>query len=238
MPQSPHKLKKMRLTLDHIAHVERVEPDPGVAPGLREPTEQEYSALVTDLLREHDPQNIWIFAYGSLIWNPGFDVVEELPATAMGWHRSYCMTINRCRGLPEFPSLMLALDRGGSCKGIALRLGSKEHLAQLRSLMRREIDSIPTTYIPRWITVQTKKGALKALTFVIDPKGSAYAGRLPIDKVANTLAMAAGHLGSSAAYLHRTVSKLEEHGIRDSNLWKIQQLVAEKIEGSQQKSKF
>jgi glutathione-specific gamma-glutamylcyclotransferase len=125
---------------------------------------------------------------------------------------------------------MLALDRGGSCKGVVYRLPAQDHFGQLRLLMRREIDANPPTNVPRWIQVRTASGDLRALAFVARTDGPAYAGRLALDDVADVLAHAAGHWGSSAQYLYRTVTMLEECGIRDRNLWEVQRLVARKIE--------
>ena len=87
----------------------------------------------------------------------------------------------------------------------------------------------PKSCVPRWISVKTEQGTVRALTFVAAPDGNAYAGKLPIEKVAHVLARAAGHWGSCAQYLFRTATMLEEHGIRDRNIWMIQGLVAKEI---------
>lgn len=224
------KVANMKLTAELVARVERMEPDPGPEPGTTEHTEAEFVAMVEALLSEYKPDELWIFAYGSLIWNPEFEFLESRSATANGWHRSFCLKITRWRGTRELPALMLALDRGGSCKGIVYRLPAQDHFGQLGLLMRREIDANPPTNVPRWISVKTDKGAVRALAFVATPNGNAYAGKLPLEKVALVLARAAGHWGASAQYLFRTVTKLEEHGIRDRNVWRIQSLVAHEIE--------
>ncbi|ESX13024.1 cation transporter [Mesorhizobium sp. LSJC265A00] len=229
MDKKPVGRSSMALTADLVARVERVEPDPGPEPGTTEHTDAEFDSLVEQLLSEHRPEALWVFAYGSLIWNPEFAHVEQRPATAPGWHRSFCLTLTRWRGTRDLPALMLALDRGGSCNGIVYRLPAEDHVGQLGQLMRREIDANPPTNVPCWIKVKTKDGPLRALAFVAAPGGRAYAGRLPLEQVADTLARAAGHWGSSAQYLFRTVSKLEESGIRDRNLWRIQDLVAQQI---------
>jgi cation transport protein ChaC len=231
MTRRPNKNEPIALTEELVALVDRIEPDPGLEQGMQEPTDEYYSSLVTSLLEQNSPDELWVFAYGSLIWNPGFEVEKAIPALAVGWHRSYCITLTRCRGTPLCPSLMLAIDRGGSCRGVALRLPAKDRFSQLRTLMQREIDALPATYIPRWITIQTEDGPRPALTFVVDTKGPAYAGKLPLDHVARTLAISAGHLGSSAVYLHKTVSHIDAHGIRDRNLWEIQRRVAKEIRG-------
>ena len=229
MKGKPTSRGPMALTADLVARVERIEPDPGPEPGTAEHTDAEFDGLVEQLLSQYRPEALWVFAYGSLIWNPEFVPVEQRPATAPGWHRSFCLKLTRWRGTRELPALMLALDRGGSCKGIVYRLPAEDHFGQLGQLMRREIDANPPTNVPRWIKVRTRDGPLRALAFVAAPDGRAYAGRLPPEQVADTLARAAGHWGSSAQYLFRTVAKLEESGIHDRNLWRVQDLVARHI---------
>ena len=223
--------RTLTLTQELVARVERVEPDPGPEPGTSEHTEDELITMVEELLQEHTPQPLWIFAYGSLIWNPEFEVVESRPAVASGWHRSFCLKLTRWRGTRETPALMLALDRGGSCNGLAYRLPPQDHFQQLMLLMVREIDANPPTNIPRWIYVKTGQDTIRALAFVAARQGVAYAGKLPLESVAHILARAAGHWGSAAQYLFRTVSMLHQHGIEDRNLWRLQELVASEIEG-------
>lgn len=230
MLKSRHNDQNMHLTAEHVARVERLEPDPGPQPGTRKPDESDFAKFVQDLLGQHRPKNLWVFAYGSLIWNPEFKFEEMQTATARGWHRSFCINLTRWRGTRELPGLMLALDRGGSCKGLAFRLPAEDHYGQLMTLMRREVGAIPATNVPRWIKVFTENGPLLALAFVVDTKGPTYAGKQSIEQVARVLAKAAGHLGSAAQYLYNTVSKLESHGIRDKNLWEIQKLVAQEID--------
>ena len=226
------KKRQLSLTAELVARVERMEPDPGPDPGTSDHTEAEYDAVVEALRSEYTPVELWVFAYGSLIWNPEFESLESRSATAGGWHRSFCLKLTRWRGTRELPALMLALDRGGSCKGVAYRLPAKDHFGQIGLLVRRELDANPPTNVPRWISVKTKGGTLRALTFVADPEGRAYAGRLSLERVAHVLARAAGHWGSTAQYLFRTVTMLEQHGIRDRNLWRIQRLVAQEIEAA------
>lgn len=223
---------RRNLTAELVAHVERFEPDPGPEPGTAEHTKAEFDAMAQALLHEYRPQALWVFAYGSLIWNPEFEFEERRSATAFGWHRSFCLTLTRWRGTRELPALMLALDRGGSCQGVAFRLPAQDHFQQIGLLLAREIDANPPTNVARWITVKTDAGPLRALAFVAARDGNAYAGKLPMDKVAQVLARAAGHWGSAAQYLFRTVTMLKEQGIRDRNMIRLESLVAEEIEAS------
>ena len=100
----------MRLTEELVALVERLEPDPGPEPGTREHNNAEYAQMVAALLVGYQPEELWVFAYGSLIWKPAFTAAEHRRATAYGWHRSFCMELVRFRGTREQPGLMMALD--------------------------------------------------------------------------------------------------------------------------------
>jgi glutathione-specific gamma-glutamylcyclotransferase len=124
---------------------------------------------------------------------------------------------------------MMSLDRGGQCRGMLYRLKDVALDAQLDQLVRREITIKPPNNLPRWITVETLTGPLQALAFVMNRASPYYVGRLTPDEIAEVLATACGHWGSCAEYLHNTVAHLEEHSIRDRNLWHLQKLVAEKI---------
>ncbi len=217
------------LTEELVRLVERTEPDPGPEEGTIEHSSEDFEDLADELLSEYSPDSLWVFAYGSLIWNPEFDFEEVVQATAHGWHRSFCLQLTRWRGTRELPALMLALDRGGLCHGNAYSLPNKDHKAQIVRLLEREIDANPPTNVPRWIDVSTDKFNLKALTFIADPNGPAYAGKLSLEKVAWTLARAAGHWGSSAQYLYNTFNMLESSGIHDEAIWKLQSLVAHEI---------
>lgn len=225
----PHSRSPMDLTPDLVALVERRERDPGPPAGEREQTPAELAAMADAVLACKGDGPLWLFAYGSLIWKPDFVHTAAVRAVAAGWHRSFCLKLTRWRGTPEVPALMMALDRGGSCSGIAYRLPDEDHHAQVVRLLLRETDGNPPTNVARWVTVRTADGPQRALAFTASPKGRAYVGRLPYADIARTLAIAAGHWGSAAQYLYNSVSKLEESGIRDRNLWALQALVADEI---------
>jgi cation transport protein ChaC len=123
---------------------------------------------------------------------------------------------------------MMALDRGGQCRGVLYRLPETDLEAQLGKLFRREFTLKPPNNIPRWITVESDEGRVRAITFVMNRKAKAYAGRLPPEEIADVLARACGHWGPVAEYLRSTVAHLEERGIRDRQLWRLQALVAER----------
>ncbi|RWP35299.1 MAG: gamma-glutamylcyclotransferase [Mesorhizobium sp.] len=225
----------MRLTSDLVAQVmlNATDTEPGPMPAGRRPaTEADLQGAVRNILASAPPRDqMWIFAYGSLIWNPCFDHVERRTGIVRGWHRSFCLGWDRWfRGSEKWPGLMLALDQGGQCNGIVFRLPADGIEENLLELARREIRLIPHSFPARWINVSTGEGSVRALTFAMDRTAPGYVGRLSPAEVADALAMAVGQFGSMAEYLRNTVVQLEELGLRDRNLWRLQAMVAERIE--------
>lgn len=252
----------MRLTPELVARCFRLVPEPEAAlvPRL---TEDELAAEADRLYAAAPSDALWIFAYGSLIWKPVFTPVQTVRARARGWHRSFCIELMTWRGTPEVPGLMMALARGGSCVGLAMRLDPATARADLLELVRREMPTPALLGNARWITVETGdetaggsgsaapgeagqehqpdaraavdtggRRAIRrhaALTFYADPVTEAVSHRLPLDIVARRLALACGYAGSCIEYLHNTVEHLEAAGIRDRNLWQLQQLAAAEI---------
>jgi glutathione-specific gamma-glutamylcyclotransferase len=219
----------MDLTADLVARVERLEPDPGPMPGVPQFSEADFDEAAADLLARHGSGPLHVFAYGSLIWKPEFENEGHGRAVAHGWHRSFCLKLTRWRGTRDRPGLMMALDRGGCCNGLLYRLPDGDRAEQLGRLLRREMSSKPPANMPRWLEVTTDAGPRRAIAFTANPKSATYCGKLEAREVARILARAAGHWGSGAAYLYQTVAHLERVGIRDRNLWRLQQMVAAEI---------
>lgn len=219
----------MTLTADLVARCERHEPDPGPQPGSRYFTDAEYELAAGKLLRQAPPGPLWVFAYGSLIWKPAVAITDHRHAVARGWHRSFCLRLTRWRGSPAQPGLMMGLKRGGRCKGMVHRIADDDRQNLLVRLLRREVGNDTHLTGVRWINVDMDQGSMRALTFWAEPTGLENWVDLPLSEVARILARACGHIGSGAAYLFQTVSKLDELGIRDRNLWKLQHLVADEI---------
>lgn len=228
----PRAKRQMMLSADLVASVARVVEDAGPSPGAVYLTDGEYDAIVGDMLTQAPARDLWLFGYGSLLWKPGFEYAERRMATVQGWHRSFCLKIARFRATRDRNGLMMVLDRGGQCQGMILRVPANQAATVLNGLFRRELVVNPPATPPRWLTAQTEDGPIQALGFVIDRHSPFYAGRLPLEEVANVLAKAAGHWGSCAEYLQNTVAHLEELGIRDRNLWRLQALVAERIQAA------
>jgi cation transport protein ChaC len=223
--------KPLVLTHDLVARVDRIIPQDNLPPDPnRVPmTDEDYAATVAMMLNEHGPGPVWVFGYGSLLWNPGFAFEERRPARLFGWHRAFCMQLFRFRGSPEQPGLMLALDHGGSCKGEVFRIAEGSAATELEKLLRREIPYRRLAKAWRWVGVDIHGTQQTALTFYAGMRRDLFYARLPLHTQAHMLARAAGHGGSGAAYLHQTVRKLEELGIHDSYLWELQHLVAAEI---------
>lgn len=223
----------MRLSERHVACLARAIPDPGLLllPGFRPALDADYDALVAELIGSAPADGFWVFAYGSLIWNPDFDFTKQRVALARGWHRRFCLGWDyRYRGNPEQPGLMLALDRGGQCRGVVFRLPDATLEANLHRLLRREMSMVPSAFPARWITVATEAGPLRALTFAMNRNSGRYIADLDEAAMVGMLATACGFRGSMAEYLFSTVRQLEALGIHDRHLWRMQELVAERIE--------
>jgi cation transport protein ChaC len=228
------KPRPLHLTEDLVARAHRVVPEVPLPDYLAPRTEADHAADVAAILASRPPADEFLlFAYGSLLWKPGVSHADEAPATARGWHRSFCMHMSGHRGTPDRPGLMMALDRGGQCQGVVLKLPSGDVEAELHRLVRREMpvkraDGIPI-HSARWIGARVGSRTVPALAYVINPKGPSYAGRKEVSEVADILASSCGPGGSCAEYLYQTVVQLEKRGIRDRKLWLLQTLVAERL---------
>ncbi|WP_136683767.1 gamma-glutamylcyclotransferase [Falsirhodobacter xinxiangensis] len=221
--------RSLSLTAEHVRRSLRHVPDPGPDPSWTPLTDGDYAAMAAAIRAEADGP-IPVFAYGSLIWNPGFAVGPVRQGVAHGWHRSFCLEIRQWRGSEEIPGLMMALERGGSTTGLVMEIAAGHEDEALHALLKRELVAKEMAGNLRWINLRTERGTERALTFWAGPKGPMVVS-LPEDQVAWRLAHACGHGGSGAEYLHNTVMKLEEHGLRDRNLWRLQELVAAEISG-------
>lgn len=203
----------------------------GVPEGRRPSTEEDHRRITGELLAGWpSTEEFWVFAYGSLIWNPAFDHDRHEIGVVRGWRRSFCLGWDRWfRGCIERPGLMMVLDRGGQCSGVAYRLPRDAMEENLLRLVRREVRFLPHSFPPRRVTVHTASRKITALTFVVDRKSGAYVSGLTPAEIADVLAVASGSLGSMAEYLQTTVLHLEQHGIRDHGLWALQEMVAERL---------
>jgi cation transport protein ChaC len=164
-------------------------------------------------------EDFWVFGYGSLMWHPGFPHVEVRPAHLRGLHRSFCVYSHRYRGTPQAPGLVLGLDRGGSCHGMAFRVPSGEGEEVLDYLYEREM--ITGVYNPAWRRAETKDGPVSAITFVVDRAHQQYAGRLDHDAMVALILQGRGNRGPCLDYLANTVHHLRALGLKDRGLERL-----------------
>ncbi|MEN8195420.1 MAG: gamma-glutamylcyclotransferase [Pseudomonadota bacterium] len=169
--------------------------------------------------------DVWVFGYGSLMWNPGFDHVEARPALLHGWHRSFCIYSHRYRGTPECPGLVLGLDRGGSCRGTAYRIARSQALEVLDYLWDREM--VNGVYTPRILHPRTPAGRPPCHAYTVDRAHYQYAGGLPDHEMVRLIRQGVGMGGHNRDYLANTVRHLDELGISDKPMHRLLSLVGE-----------
>jgi len=172
---------------------------------------------------------LWVFGYGSLIWNPGFPVAQTAHARLIGWRRSFCMSSIHHRGTPEAPGLVLALDQAENahCDGVAFRVTDGHESATLEYLREREL--VSSAYLETRQTVHVSAGGTleNVLTFVIDPDHCQYRGDLDLETQAQIIARAVGGRGPNDEYLINTAEHLHQIGVPDAELSWLQSRVAE-----------
>lgn len=161
---------------------------------------------------------LWVFGYGSLIWNPEFAVAEARVARLQGWHRSFCMRSIHHRGSVDAPGLVLALDAqaGAACDGVAFRVEPGAEAETLEALRAREL--ISSAYVETWLDVDLGDGVVRALCYVIDPDHAQYCGGLALEEQASIIAAAIGGRGPNRDYLWATADHLASLGIADPDL--------------------
>ncbi len=170
--------------------------------------------------------DFWVFGYGSLMWRPGFDFVEQAPALLYGVHRSLCIYSVVHRGTKKRPGLVLGLDTGGSCRGIAFKLPPKQIDATVDYLREREqVTSVYVEVTRQVRLVDNGSRWVPALCFVVDRQHTQYAGELAVEEQARLVHGANGQSGPNVEYLGRTVEHLDEIGIADSGLRRVMDAV-------------
>ncbi|MCC1480767.1 gamma-glutamylcyclotransferase [Roseibaca sp. Y0-43] len=164
------------------------------------------------------PDTLWIFGYGSLIWNPGFAHGQTRIARLEGYERSFCMRSIHHRGTPDAPGLVLALDEGpGACEGLAFEVDGRIAEETLEYLRAREL--ISAAYLERVVSITLDGGeAVQAVTYVIDRAHEQYCGGLPLEEQAQIIARAVGGRGANRDYLVNTARHLTDLGLRDPDL--------------------
>ena len=166
--------------------------------------------------------DLWVFGYGSLIWRPGFEFIERVPARLIGEHRALCVYSFVHRGTPEKPGLVLGLDRGGACRGIAFRVAAKQRADTVDYLRSREQTTNVYREVMRsvWLDDEARQ-RISALTYVVDRGHVQYAGRLSLAQQLHHVQQGHGRSGNNRDYVLSTVKSIEAQGFRDPQLHQL-----------------
>ena len=179
---------------------------------------------------EHDSGDLWVFGYGSLMWRPGFAYLERVSARLIGLHRALCVFSFVHRGTPERPGLVLGLDRGGMCRGIAYRVAAGKRAATIAYLRGREQVTSVYLEIMRQVELEDRaRRRVRALCYVVDRSHAQYAGRLTLAESLHHVREGHGSSGPNREYVLETVQALEALGYRETEL----HLLAERLAGNQ-----
>ncbi len=165
----------------------------------------------------HD--DVWIFGYGSLMWDPGFPHVAVRPALLRGYHRRFCVLSHQHRGTPDRPGLVLVLARGGASRGLAFRVAAPDAVPVMAYLWEREM--MNRVYAPKLLSVQIPEGRIQAHAFVADPRHRQYAGRLTLEETIRLICQGVGGRGTCRDYLVNTARRLAELGIEDESIGRL-----------------
>jgi cation transport protein ChaC len=177
---------------------------------------------------DHIHDDLWVFGYGSLIWRPGFAFAEQVPARLIGAHRALCVLSYVHRGTPERPGLVLGLDQGGACKGVAFRVAARDRAETLVYLREREQVTKVYREVVRsvWLLGEPER-RVEAVCYVVDRSHPQYAGRLSLEQQLHHVRQGHGQSGANRDYVVSTVKALEALGFRDADL----HLLAERLKG-------
>lgn len=190
--------------------------------------EQRHASMMRALTGWQADQDLWVYAYGSLIWNPEFDFHEQRLSTLRGHHRALCLWSRVNRGTPETPGLVFGLDRGGSCRGMTFRIPAAAVPTAFEALWRREMAT--AAYHPRWLRCETQHGPVTALAFVIDRSNPGYVRGLLDHQTVEIVSRASGRYGPCVDYVVQTHQALNAAGIHDRRLAQLAQRLQERIE--------
>lgn len=180
----------------------------------------------------HDYDDLWVFGYGSLMWRPGFDFIERVPARLIGLHRALCVYSFVHRGTPERPGLVLGLDRGGMCRGIAFRVAARKRQETVEYLRARE--QVTTVYLETMRRIELEEPArrrVQALCFIVDRSHVQYAGRLTLAECVHHVRQGRGSSGPNRDYVLETVQALEDLGYRETDLHLVAEALRSQVSG-------
>ena len=182
---------------------------------------EEATAFQSDLLERFRSQcamgqDLWVFAYASLLWRPEFEAVEQHTTKVWGWHRALKMWSRLNRGSPQCPGLVFALLSGGSCQGMVFRTPANQVKQTVENLWFREMPN--KVYTPRWLQCPTPNGPVNALAFTLPRSSPSYTGTLSPAQYQHIFQNAVGRYGSTLDYAQETLNSLKQNGIHDKSL--------------------
>jgi cation transport protein ChaC len=184
---------------------------------------KEAEIISSRLLRPPPGEDFWVFAYGSLMWRPGFAHLDRQPALLRGYHRAFCVLSSHYRGTKAQPGLVLGLDRGGACRGRAYLIAAADGATVAQYLHDREM--ITGVYDPRWLPVEIPGRRILAAAYVVDRRHTEYVGKLPEERICEMILNGVGSAGSNREYLENTVRHLDELGIAEGPLHRLHRMV-------------
>ena len=211
----PPEDSEVRLSYERFEELDRQAIEEGWPAGWRLSHEAR-EANRREILHGRLDSDLWVFAYGSLIWDPALHLAEIRRATLRGWSRRFCMWVHGGRGTQDYPGLMAALDVGGVCESVALRIPADLVEQETEVLWMREMFS--GAYRPEFHPVATPQGEIEALAFVMDRSNARYVPGLSLEKSAEVIARASGGIGPNFDYLDSLMRHLDELGISDPGL--------------------
>ena len=215
-----------RLSRDWLAELDRAARENGY-PATWRLSDAEREATRAGVLARGG-KDLWVFAYGSLMWDPGIHIVEIRTATLAGFHRSFCLKSKIGRGSRDWPALMAALDSGGACQGLALRIPAEHVDRETEILWRREM--LAGSYVPTFVAVETPQGTIEeAVTFVINRQSDRYV-QLDVEETARLIATGRGSRGTCREYLENLADRLELLGLDDPAIRDLRQRVRRLLE--------
>jgi len=194
------------------------------ADSIRTMNSEELSDSVQHMLKGMNLKGgIWVFGYGSLMWNPDFILEEKRTGIISGYHRRLCLKSIVYRGTSDYHGLVFGLDKGDSCQGMVYRIAEENIHSEMQKIWEREM--FAGTYIPSWVNVNTKKGSISAVTFVINQEHEHYIPDLALEEIAERVIKAEGTCGSCYEYVQNTVKSLHKLGLRDPGLEQLLTLI-------------
>src|SRR4051794_12476653 len=166
--------------------------------------------------------DLWVFGYGSLMWRPGFEFIEQVQARLIGEHRALCVYSFDHRGRPEKPGVVLGLDRGGACRGVAFRVAAKHRDDTMDYLRAREQTTNVYREVMRSVWLENEaRQRVSALAYVVDRGHVQYAGRLSLAEQLRHVVQGHGRSGNNRDYVLSTVASIEKQGFRDQQLHQL-----------------